>query len=137
MIQRPRALADWEETLVIPDLDFGRWAESMSDASGVIHMPWYQYSSVADAFIRSVNGAGWVQVFDWMAWAATPAGQELLQDPARIGTANEDDLSHLLTTIIRSDRFNEGAIASAFDRGLLLAIARRAKALLATVGEDA
>jgi hypothetical protein len=136
MIHRLRVLADWEDTLAIPGLDFGQWAESTTDASGVIHMPWYQYSSVADAFIRSVNGAGWVQVFDWMAWAATPAGKELLQDPSRIGAANEDDLSRLLTTIIRSDRFNEGAIASAFDRGLLLAIARRAKSLLATVAED-
>jgi hypothetical protein len=133
--RRLAVLAGWEATLATPSLDFGEWAESTPDASGVIHMPWYQYSDVADRFVRAVNGAGWVHAFDWMAWAASPAGQELLQEPSHIATADEDDLSRLLTTIFRSDRFNEGAIASAFDRGLLLAIARRAKALLESQGE--
>jgi hypothetical protein len=38
-------------------------------------------------------------------------------------------LRHLLTAIIRSDRFNEGSLAGAFESGLVLAICRRAVAL--------
>lgn len=38
--------------------------------------------------------------------------------------------AYLLTTIIRSERFSEGSIADAYERGTLLAIAERAKALI-------
>lgn len=46
-------------------------------------------------------------------------------DPSTIAVADVDQLAHLLTTLIRGDRFNEGLLASAFDDGTLLAIARR------------
>ncbi len=35
----------------------------------------------------------------------------------------------LLTALVRQERFNEGALAHAFDTGLLLAIVERAEAL--------
>jgi len=35
----------------------------------------------------------------------------------------------LLTALVRQERFNEGALAHAFDTGLLLAIVQRAVAL--------
>jgi hypothetical protein len=44
--------------------------------------------------------------------------------------ATPDQLTELLTAIIRSDRFVEGSIAGAFDSGLLGRIACRAAVLL-------
>jgi hypothetical protein len=42
----------------------------------------------------------------------------------------DDQLAKVLTVLIRQDRFDEGALQSAFDMGLLTAIIRRAEALL-------
>jgi hypothetical protein len=65
-----------------------------------------------------------------MAWAGTPEAQHLISDPTAIAEATQDDLIYLLTTILRGERFSDGEIAGAYERGTLLAIARRAQALL-------
>jgi hypothetical protein len=71
-----------------------------------------------------------VHPFDWPAWAASPDGRRLIEAPDRIASATADDLGRLLTTIVRGDRFSEGQLLHAAEAGLLLAIARRAAALL-------
>ena len=124
-----RVLAAWVPTLGAPDLDFGQW-EGGDERDGVIQMPWYDYSPIARRFMREATGAGFVQPFDWMAWMATPPAQALVADPSRVSSADADDLRRLLTAIIRGDRFTEGNVAGAFESGMLLAIARRAEALL-------
>ncbi len=65
-----------------------------------------------------------------MRWAGTPEAQRLISDPAAIAAASHDDLIYLLTTILRGERFSDGEIASAYERGMLLAIAQRAQAVL-------
>jgi hypothetical protein len=54
-------------------------------------------------------------------------------DPAAITTASVEDLEHLVTTMIRGDRFTEGSFAAAIERGFALAIARRAGELAASL----
>ena len=71
-----------------------------------------------------------VRPVDWMAWAGTPDAQRLITDPAEIADATHDQLIYLLTTIIRGERFSDGEIAGAYERGTLLAVAERAGALL-------
>ena len=93
-------------------------------------MPWFDYSPDALRFRADVSRAGFVQPFDWMAWMGTPEAQALVADHTRVATANAEDLRRLLTAIIRGDRFVEGNIVGAFESGMLLAIARRAQALL-------
>ena len=93
-------------------------------------MPWFEYSDVIDRFRSEMSGAGLVQPVDWMTWAGTPEAQRLIRDPAEISRATEEDLVYLLTTIIRGERFSDGQIAGAYERGTLLAIAERAGALL-------
>ncbi len=125
-----RVLAAWAPTLAAPGMDFGQWVKDETDADGVIHMGWYEYSPNALRFMADVSRAGFVQPFDWMAWAGTPAVQALIADPTRVGKVDAEDLRRLLTAIIRGDRFMEGNAAAAFESGMLVAIARRASTLV-------
>lgn len=129
MTEPLEVLASWVAVLESPDLEFGHWVTSEPDADGVIQMPWYDYSPEARRFCMEVASAGWVRDFDWMAWSATPRARLLIGDPTAVQTADAEDLSRLITTIIRGDRFREGAIADSFESGLLTAIAKRAQAL--------
>jgi hypothetical protein len=79
-----------------------------------------------------VGANGWITFgFDWGAWAATPDAQRLRLDDRALDTATSDDLSKLLTMLVRGDRFGEGTLLAAYDSGLLTRIVRRAARLLA------
>ena len=84
----------------------------------------------AQAFIDTVNETGWISPFDWATWAQTDEGRKFLEAPCSIAAATAEELGKVLTVLIRGDRFSEGTISAAFESGLLLAIARRAGALL-------
>lgn len=96
-------------------------------------MPWYEYQPGVDRFVEDMYATKLVRPVDWMAWAGTPAAQHLISDPTAIAGATHDDLIYLLTTILRGERFSDGEIAGAYERGTLLAIAQRAQALLDSV----
>lgn len=125
-----RALARWAGILQRRGFRFGTWAGGQSDANGIIQMPYVIRSDEADAFVRDLVANGWVHPFDWRAWADSPAGRRLLDNPGEIANASAVDLARLLTTMVRGDRFNEGMLLGAFERGALAAAARRAAALL-------
>jgi hypothetical protein len=124
-----RVLADYAETFE-PHGPIGRWRGGQADAAGVIQMPWYEYKAEVDRFVADMYAAKLVRPVDWMSWAGTPAAQRLISDPTAIGGATQDDLIFLLTTIVRGERFSDGEIAGAYERGTLLAIAERAQAML-------
>lgn len=92
-------------------------------------MGWFDLSDACQAFVSEIYELGFVHDFDWMQWLATPDGQKLASRPEAVATASADDLRKLLTAILRGERFGDGQIEGAFESGLLLAIARRAKAL--------
>jgi hypothetical protein len=93
-------------------------------------MPFVDLSPEGSRFVEEMYAHEWVIPFDWMAWAATPEARSLIENPTTIAGASADDLARLLTTIIRGDRFSEGEIAAAYERGTLTAIALRARVLL-------
>ena len=113
-----------------PHGPIGRWRGGEADARGVVQMPWYEYSAEIDRFTSDMYTAKLVRSIDWMRWAGTPEAQRLISDPTSIAEASPHDLICLLTTIIRGERFSDGEIAGAYERGTLLAIAGRAQALL-------
>jgi len=124
-----RVLAGWAGALAA-GIPAGRWQGGEADAAGVISMPWFERSDELARFVHDMASAGFVQPVDWMAWAGTPEAQRLIRDPAAIAAAGPEDLVLLLTTIIRGERFSDGQLAGALERGTLLALARRAQALL-------
>ena len=124
-----RVLAGYAQTFA-PHGPIGRWQGGDADAAGVIQMPWYEYEPRVDRFVQDMYAAKLVRPVDWMRWAGTPEGQQLISDPSAIANASHDDVIYLLTTVIRGERFSDGEIAGAYERGTLLAIAKRAQALL-------
>lgn len=124
-----RVLAGYAQSFE-PHGPIGRWQGGQADAAGVIQLPWYEYQPEVDRFVQDMYSAKLVRSVDWMRWAGTPEARQLIEDPAAIAAASHDDLILLLTTIIRGERFSDGEIAGAYERGTLLAIAQRAQALL-------
>lgn len=90
----------------------------------------YALSDLGKAFYDMAYAAGWVTCRDWPTWSQSAEGECLLHDRDALANADEEQLAKLLTTIVRSERFCDGAMAQAFDSGLLLAITQRAEVLL-------
>jgi hypothetical protein len=93
-------------------------------------MPSFETSDLLNRFEAMTYNAGWVQDVDWMEWSRGPEARRLLRDNASLAEATVDQIANVLTTIVRSARFNEGALAGYFKEGVLLALAERAEALL-------
>jgi hypothetical protein len=115
-----------------PKTIFGKWRPD--SGNGTTDQPlkpgWFELSDVGSAFYEMVYDAGWVLGgFDWTVWARSPEGERLATSHENIASANCEQLSKLLTAVIRQDRFCEGFLESCYARGLLLAIAERAEAL--------
>lgn len=132
---RLRGLAAFADELESPGFDAGHWHDSEPTAADpdVITMPWYELSERALAFVRAIGANGWVEPFDWMAWAETAEGKALRDDRDALAQASPDQLQRLLTTLVRADRFSEGTLGWAFESGLMAAIARRAEKLAAAL----
>jgi hypothetical protein len=111
--------------------EVGEWHGGQRDRAGAIELPWVEYSDEVDRFVADMYRVQIVHDIDWMRWAATPRGSSLLDDPAQVATATADELSALLTAVIRGERFGDGQIEAAFERGVLQAAARRAAELTA------
>lgn len=128
--ERLTALAELLPILEDPQADFGHW-DPARRVDGVLHLPAFTFGPTAEAFRAAVGRGGWIVTgFDWMTWLRTEDGQALHDRPDAVATASVDDLAKLITAIVRSDRFVEGSLVGAFESGLLVAIARRAAALL-------
>ena len=125
------ALAAWADELAKPTFEAGSWHRSEQNADGSWSLPWWEPSARGSEFLRDVAGAGWVTPeVDWMRWAPTAEAQRLRRDRQALAGASVEELRHLLTTIVRGDRFSEGTLAEAFESGLLAGIAGRARVLL-------
>lgn len=112
--------------LEAPGFCFGAWEHPPGG------FPYYSYGETACALEAACYATGWMlEGFDWPIWKETEEACHLRDDPAYLTNANPEQLARLLTTLIRQDRFCEGAFAEAYECGLLTAIVRRA-AMLAT-----
>ena len=128
-----QALAAFGPQLRAPCASAGRWADQTGSGTvdDPLTMPCFESSDLLNRFVSMTCDAGWVQDFDWMEWSRGPEAKSLLRDKASLADATVDQIATVLTTIVRSARFNEGALAGYFKDGVLLALAERAEALLA------
>jgi Family of unknown function (DUF6508) len=84
----------------------------------------------AHALLQRCYDDGWVdQDFNWVTWVQTTEYEDLVNDRAKLHTATPEQLSRLLTALVRQDRFIYGAWAAAIKSGLLMSIVVRAAAL--------
>ena len=126
--ERLLALAAFVPEFESPGFVFGTWVPSRKTGENTWTMPYVDFSERARAFLRAAGG--WVTPkVDWMAWAQTPEASEFMSRPESIARATPDDLTRLLTMLVRGDRFGEGTLQSAFESGVLTAIVRRAAVL--------
>jgi hypothetical protein len=126
---RLAAIGAFADELAAEGFVVGQWRGGDQDADGVIQMPWFELSERALAFVSALGGI--LEVFDWPAWAATDEAKRLYTDRDALAVATPEQLSKLATSLIRSERFNDGELSAAFESGVMAAIARRAAALAA------
>ncbi len=105
-------------SLESPSFVAGEWQGGQEDADGVIHMPWFELSDDASAFMAEVGRGGWVFVFDWMSW-----------EPVPLEEADLEDIRRHLTRLVRGNRFVEGALGEAFESGFVLRLLYRLREL--------
>ncbi len=90
----------------------------------------FDYSEAMSRFVQTAYEDGWVSPeVDWPSWIETGESRRLRDDPTAIPDATVEQLQKLLTTVIRQDRFVTGALAGAFESGMLTAVVRRAEQL--------
>lgn len=118
-----------------PDFSFGKWDGGQEIEPHRFQMPYFGYSEVANHFIQATYDLKWLDgTFDWGAWMKTDEATSLRDNPEAMAAATPDQLSKLLTVLVRQDRFSEGALDGAYKAGLVTAICRRAAALLGEQG---
>jgi hypothetical protein len=88
----------------------------------VHQMPYPIYSEPVER-VRSLLGALGLHVpFDWMSWEGVRRYQA---DPDALADAPVTDAVRLLTAIQRAERFSDGAIEGALERGVMQAALAR------------
>ncbi len=96
----------------------------------IAHPMHFDYSEAMSRFVQTAYEDGWVSPeVDWPSWMETKEARRLRDDPTAISDASVEQLQKLLTTLIRQDRFVTGALAGAFEAGMLTAVVRRAEQL--------
>ena len=66
--------------------------------------------------------------FDWVDWMDR-RGRDLVASRELLDGASLEDCRRLLVALVRTNRFNEGALLAAFDDGLIDAILKRIEGL--------
>lgn len=120
---------DWQPLLdLIPEIEatekFDSYEGLKEIEPGVFEMPHSVPAPCVWKFQEFVIEKGLQINFDWGSWEL---GKELLfhSDPEDIMTQDLLTLCKLMTTMVRSNRFVEGALAGYFQRGHGIAILKR------------
>jgi hypothetical protein len=91
---------------------------SRIDENGHIRLPVYRTNKVVEQFHRLVYEIGIVLNFDWVSW---DEGRKIVSD-SDFDFDSIDILTKckIITAVVRSERFRDGALAEAFQSGLIL-----------------
>lgn len=114
---------DWKE---IEDINsqiqahIGAWGEIRGgelDSFGIIEMPYAVHDPLIDEFVRLWYEKNLAIPFDWASWQG---GRDWYanENDTKYETLDGETALKLLTAVIRNNRFNEGALLSAFESGV-------------------
>jgi len=121
------ALAHYAPIFAAPGFEFASWRKYPPDEQGRIIVPTCVLGPEARAFVATAYEYRWVvRSFGWANWRKTAEAQRLLAGPEHIATASAEQLSKLLTSFIRNEKFCDGTLLGAFEAGFLTAVAERA-----------
>lgn len=114
-----RALAAFGPQLRAPDASAGRWLDQKGSGTvdDPLTMPSFEMSDLLTRFEAMTYNVGWIQDFDWVEWSRGSEAKMLLRDQASLARATADQIANVITTIVRSDRFSEGALTGYFKEG--------------------
>ena len=129
-LPRLDGLASLSPAFEAPDAEFGDWKGGGEVEPGTFTLPWFSHSELTSRFVEvAYRDDGVRPDFAWMAWEETPEAVRLRDDRAALEQATVLDLGRLLTVVIRSERFGEGALTEALESGLVTAVLRRIEQL--------
>lgn len=117
--------AHWQPLLeLIPEIEsmrsFGKMIPITTDKRGVMTFPYVVPEEVVVTLLHTVYNLNIVLPFDWMSWKE---GADILDNETfDYHTIDIPTLCKLLTAIVRNDRFSEGYLVSAFEKGIILKI---------------
>jgi hypothetical protein len=113
-----------------PGFRFGMWVGGTPMPHQQLVVPGYVLSDPAKEFLAMLHESGWVIAdFEWHSWKNSKEAQALVANEEGLACASSDQLSQLLTALVRQEQSAEGTLANAFDSGLLRRIVRRARVL--------
>lgn len=121
---------DWAPLLeLIPGIEntvsFGTCVVGEPDEDGVASFPYYEKAEVVERFLDLVYRMPIVIDFDWGEW---DEGREFLNDESfDFDSVDIPTKCKLITVIVRNDRYNEGALVGAFEKGIILEILKSVK----------
>lgn len=83
----------------------------------------YSHTAEIDQFIQTLYQEGFVTPFDWTNWQQEAGA--FMQHPERVQTTDLETIQKLLTTHVRTERFNSGHLAQVIQTGHILTILNR------------
>ena len=114
---------DWKPLLsLIPEIEkttiFGECVPSKQMGENGHSFPYWSSAPVVDRFIQLVYKMPVIVHFKWSAW---DKGRKMaLDEDFDFNSIDIATKCKLITAIVRSDRFSDGALIEAFDSGLIL-----------------
>ena len=121
---------DWQPLLaLIPEIEktssFGEWSGKDKNGEEAIQFPYCVPAPIVSQFLEIVYNIPIIISFDLGSW---DEGRKIASDENfDFNDTNLLTKCKLITTIVRNDRFNEGALVSVFKSGLILKILKSIK----------
>ncbi len=116
---------DWKPMFdMIPRIEkttsFGEEIGGGMDDDGVYHIPTWSSSKIVYEFLDVVYDIPIIIDFDWSRW---DEGRKIAQDENfDYDTIDIPTKCKLITAFVRNDRFRDGALSGAFQKGTILKI---------------
>lgn len=125
-----KSLADFFPIFSADGFSCGEW-HAPPPKDGVRQLPFFAYTGAVHSFIKAAYSGWMLPGFNWPDWFGSEEARLLVNDPLALDRASPEQLCKLLTAYIRGDRFTEGALAQAFESGLMMRITKRASDIVA------